>query len=436
MASSDLTVVEFIEEVVAGVTPDNGARASNVLTATLNFTAAETVTIGSKVYTFQTSLTNVDGNVKIGTDLEESLENLANAINLSGGVPGTDYALVMSKNTQVSAVSNATTLTVTALVGGTAQNTVATTELTANSSWASVTLLGGTDSTNTEWSQMRFTGESLNFAIQNTVSEEIRPDRTQADLIQTSASGSGDINVELSYGSFDPLLEAALCGDWIDNVLVNGSQRRFFTFRKRFQDMTPQQFHLYRGTCVEGFTFSMELDSIVSGTFTLMSFGIDPDTGIMTQEIEGETSVALSSESPMNAVTNFKNLMLGGVPYSGCISSLTMQVRNNIRAIQCLGSITPRDMRLGTIEITGDVEFHFNDGSVYDKFVKGTEFDIDFLLQDNSGNSLEFEFPRVKLETSEVVAGGRNTDVMISGTYRALYDVSSGHVMRITRSPA
>jgi len=53
---------------------------------------------------------------------------------------------------------------------------------------------------------VRFTGESLNFSIENTQSNEIRSDRQITDLIQTDAEPGGDINFELSYGAFDDLI--------------------------------------------------------------------------------------------------------------------------------------------------------------------------------------------------------------------------------------
>lgn len=69
----------------------------------------------------------------------------------------------------------------------------------------------GTTPTTPTYQLIRYTGESLNFNITNTTSNEIRADRMTADTIQTSADVSGGVNIELSYGSYDTLLEAALC---------------------------------------------------------------------------------------------------------------------------------------------------------------------------------------------------------------------------------
>lgn len=124
-----------------------GAQAQGTLTMTDVITNGETVTIGTKVYTFQDTLTNVDGNVHIGADVEETLDNLRNAINLGPGA-GTDYAAAMTLHPTVSGTSSdATTLVVTAKTPGTAGNSIATTETLADGSWGAVVLEGGTAGT-------------------------------------------------------------------------------------------------------------------------------------------------------------------------------------------------------------------------------------------------------------------------------------------------
>lgn len=65
----------------------------------------ETITIGSKVYTFQTVLTNVDGNVLIGADASESLDNWAAAMNLSAGAGSTYAAATTAHPDQITALA-------------------------------------------------------------------------------------------------------------------------------------------------------------------------------------------------------------------------------------------------------------------------------------------------------------------------------------------
>lgn len=131
--------------LVAFFAPDgvSAGAASEILTAAANAANAETVTIDAKVYTFQDTLTNVDGNVHIGVAATNTLDNLIAAINLGAGA-GTDYATAMTLHPTVSAVAGAgDTMDASAKTGGTAGNSIATTEAAAQLSWGDTTMSGG-----------------------------------------------------------------------------------------------------------------------------------------------------------------------------------------------------------------------------------------------------------------------------------------------------
>lgn len=117
--------------------------AQGTLTVTGQPLNTETVTIGGKVYTFQTVLTNVDGNIFIGATAAASLQNLKDAVNLTG-TPGTQYAAAMTANTGVVANTiTATTLQFVARIAGLVSNLIASTETLTNGSFGGGLLTGG-----------------------------------------------------------------------------------------------------------------------------------------------------------------------------------------------------------------------------------------------------------------------------------------------------
>jgi hypothetical protein len=146
--NSDLHALERKRVLVAAVSlADVTVAASTVASGTLTLTANaannETVTVGTKTYTFQTALTNVNGNVLIGASASDSLDNLIAAINLGAG-SGTLYAAATTANGLASAAAGAgDTMTVTALKSGTFGNTIATTETMTDGSFGAATLTGG-----------------------------------------------------------------------------------------------------------------------------------------------------------------------------------------------------------------------------------------------------------------------------------------------------
>lgn len=144
--TSDATNPTAADTVVIGnktYTFVETVKATQVLTS--DATApddGETVTIGNKVYTFKTALTPTEGEVLIGISAATALDNLKAAINHTG-TPDTDYKCAAA-HTQVTATTNSDTQqTVEAILAGTAANAFATTETSAHLSWAAATLTGG-----------------------------------------------------------------------------------------------------------------------------------------------------------------------------------------------------------------------------------------------------------------------------------------------------
>ena len=129
--------------VGADATVPSGVAATGTLTLAGNANDTETVTIDTKTYTFQATLTDVDGNVFIGATASDSLDNLIAAITLGAGA-GTLYAASTTLHPTVTAAAGAgDTMDATAKKQGTAGNTIATTETMTNGSWGAATLTGG-----------------------------------------------------------------------------------------------------------------------------------------------------------------------------------------------------------------------------------------------------------------------------------------------------
>lgn len=119
-------------------------EASGTLTFSGVGTAADTVTIGSTVYTLRAAPTTVAGEVKIGATASETAANLVAAIMGDDAGSGDEYGSLTTAHPDVDAVAVGPVVTVTAKVGGTAGNSIATTEVSTSASFGAATLTGGT----------------------------------------------------------------------------------------------------------------------------------------------------------------------------------------------------------------------------------------------------------------------------------------------------
>lgn len=128
---------DFAIDITGSTTASQGT-----FTVTVQPSSAETFTVGDKVFTFVPNGTaNADGEVSVGADLAAAQVNIVAAIN------GTDGFNTASAYVTAGAfATNASVLT--ALIGGVAGDSIATTETMANGSFDAVTLgttTGGAD---------------------------------------------------------------------------------------------------------------------------------------------------------------------------------------------------------------------------------------------------------------------------------------------------
>ncbi|MDR3474331.1 MAG: hypothetical protein P4M09_21990 [Devosia sp.] len=118
-------------------------EATGALTFSGTGTAADTVTIGTTVYTLAVAPDVTVNEVKIGATAAETAANLAAAVNGGDGA-GDLYGSATLPHPDVVASAAGAVVTITAKVGGTAGNSIATTEAGTGTSFGAATLTGGT----------------------------------------------------------------------------------------------------------------------------------------------------------------------------------------------------------------------------------------------------------------------------------------------------
>lgn len=199
---------QFFHEQLRKAARYNAVSAKGTLSLLVQPDNNEQFTIGSKTYTFQTILTNVDGNILIGATLAATQQNIIDAINLTGLI-GTQYAASMTEHPQVSAALNwiANALVITAKVGGVAGNSIVTTEtmVGAGNQFDAATLgttQAGEDETDADsflWSSHFRVGDTggSGWAYINPVSNIRRFFRNIDDYSQDY--GAGFINSNFKY---------------------------------------------------------------------------------------------------------------------------------------------------------------------------------------------------------------------------------------------
>ena len=140
--------VESNAGALATAVTTDGILATCTLTQGGQPTDTQTITINTTTYTFQDTLTDVDGNVFIGADAATTLDNLIAHINKAAGA-GSKYATSGTAHTTVTATNPTdTTALLTAVATGTDPNAFPTTETATNYSFTGTTAFTGGAATN------------------------------------------------------------------------------------------------------------------------------------------------------------------------------------------------------------------------------------------------------------------------------------------------
>lgn len=294
---------------------------------------------------------------------------------------------------------------------------------------AAVETTYGTTPATPQFSKIRHTGTTLGLTKSANTSAELRADRQIADFRHGTKQVGGDISFELSYSSFDALLEAVLCGTWTTNVLKAGIVRRSFSVLREFGDIAPagKPFHLYTGVVFNNFQLTITPDAIITGSFNTIGQGL----ALSTTAPVGTTYV----EPPATEVFDSFNgsLLENGVEIA-IVTELNMTLENGVAPRFVTFSDETILPQIGKSNLTGSISLYFEDATMYEKFIQGSPSSLVFTLIDTVGNSYEFSIPNIVYNGGQPdVSEGAITLTM---PFQAVYDATDATNITITRIPA
>lgn len=272
---------------------------------------------------------------------------------------------------------------------------------------------------------LRLTDMGVNLTKDSFQSNELRSDRHIADLRHGMRSVAGDIPVELSYQSFDDMIESAMYNEWeTDNTIVTGTTEKSFTIQKHFSDIG--QYHVFSGCVVNTWSVSVQPNAIVTSTFNIMGEDMVTST---SPTLAGAT--AKSAYSPMDSFTGA--LSEGGSAIS-IITGIDFSIANNIATLPVIGSKKTVGLVDGRATITGTVNAYFANSVLLAKFLNETESSLQFSVSDGT-RSMQFYMPRIKYSGGDVPTSGEGP-ITMSMPFQALYDSVTGYSLRVTKVPS
>jgi hypothetical protein len=202
----------------------------------------DTVTIGSRVYTFVSATPTVDGQVHIGTSANNTSLNLINAINNSGGTPGTDYVVTASDPNVTAAAGDYQTAVLTAKVGGTGGNSIALAKSSANVFISGSTLINGSSKTYTFQTTLTNANGNVHIGatLSATITNLINAINNSGGVSGTdyAASNTTDVNVTAAQGAGNTISLTSIVPGVVANLISLAASSSGSTFSVSGANMT------------------------------------------------------------------------------------------------------------------------------------------------------------------------------------------------------
>ena len=268
-----------------------------------------------------------------------------------------------------------------------------------------------------------FTTHSLNMTKERVSGTDINADRMSRVDRHGNRQVAGDIVADLRDTDFDDLLESAMLNTWATNVLKVGTVPKYFSIEDYAADI--DQARLFTGCSVNTLSVSLAPNAMVTGTFSIV--GKD-----MTISATEKTQDAATGAAPFDAYSG--DLEIGG-SVAAIVTAMDFTLTNGFAPTFVVGDDSAPSLEVGDAVVEGTISAYFEDAALLNRFIDETETSLKVTVGDNEStpNTLEFFFPRCKINSADVGVDGPTSRV-ISLSFVALRDETEATNLRITRT--
>lgn len=263
----------------------------------------------------------------------------------------------------------------------------------------------GTTPANPIWYTVRRVTDSLTENVTTEDSSEVADSRFRQGSVVTEAEVTGQLEFELSLGTFDLFLNVLAFNNWAANALsFGGGVRKSLTLVKVFEDIG--QVFIYRGIQVNTGEMTIQTTGKITGNFGLVG------NSFTRQQVNPVTNPVPASTRPLVSMPNVEKLLINGQSIQGkaCLQTLTINFGNNLEAIRCIGSgkYTPEFYLEKMMDIGVNANFMFSAISAawIDAIKTRDVFTLTFDITDTKGSKYSFNFPQLEVKEANHPDGG------------------------------
>ena len=214
--------------------------------------------------------------------------------------------------------------------------------------------------------------------------------------------------------------------------LANGTTQRSYSLERSNADLT--QFTVFRGMTPSTLSLSIKPGAVLTGSMEFM--GKDGARAATTY-MPGTTTASLTG-AVYNGVSNIANILEGGAAITTtAITAFDLNVNNNLRGQQAIGTLGYVGIGAGVCAVTGSISMYFADGTYYDKFLAASASSLSLRVQNGAGGEgYVLTLPNIKYTDGSYPTPGINQDIMVTLPFQALRDTTTGQQIILDRGGA
>ena len=271
-----------------------------------------------------------------------------------------------------------------------------------------------------------FSTHSLNMTKDRVSGNDIQADRMLRVDRHGNKQVAGDIVVDLRDAVFDAFLESAMMSTWATDVIKIGTTPKFFSIEDYAADI--DQARLFTGCTVSSMAVSLAPNQMLTTTFTIV--GKD-----MTVSAVQKTQTASATTAPFDSYSGDISIGNVGSPSAiAIVTGLDFTLNNSFAPTFVIGDNAAPSLEYGRAEIEGTLTAYFEDAALLNRFVNETETALVVSVGDPAGNTLTFNFPKIKINTADIPVDGPTGSRVISMSFISLYDSTTSSNLVITRA--
>ena len=209
--------------------------------------------------------------------------------------------------------------------------------------------------------------------------------------------------------------------------VVNGTTLNTYTIEREYADLSSE-FEVFVGMAVDQLSMNIAVNSIITAVLSMVGKSSSSATSS-----PGSGYTAAPTNDVMNTIDHVAKFIEGdGSNTEMDITAFTMQIANNLRTRLVVGTLGAASIGAGKFSPTGTLQKYFTTKTLMDKYLNqtATSLAVTLIISDAA---YVIEFPSVKFNSGQRVAGGENTDIIADLSWTALKHATEAITMRITK---